>query len=103
MVSDENALTAKFSALFPYLNERQRRLLAGAEAVALGFGGVAAVARASGLSVPTVRKAVAELGSGADELGVGWSRRVGGGRKRAEVADAGLGHALERSSARVAR
>jgi hypothetical protein len=34
--------------LFPHLDERQRRLLMGAEACVLGHGGVAAVARAAG-------------------------------------------------------
>jgi len=92
---DEGALAVKFAALFPHLNERQRRLLVGAEAEALGFGGISAVARASGLSLPTVRKAVAELGSGAEELSPEWSRRPGGGRKRAEVADPELVVALE--------
>jgi hypothetical protein len=42
--------------LNPTLDERQRRLWAGAEAGAIGFGGVAAVARATGLAISTVRK-----------------------------------------------
>jgi hypothetical protein len=91
---DEVALAAKFERLFPHLNERQRRLLAGAEAQALGFGGVSAVARASGLSVPTVRKGVTELAE-TTELAPEQSRRAGGGRKRAEVADPELMAALE--------
>ncbi|MGH2705826.1 MAG: ISAzo13 family transposase, partial [Actinomycetota bacterium] len=42
----------------PHLDERQRRILAGAEARALGRGGVALVARATGMSRSTVQGAV---------------------------------------------
>ena len=38
-------LAAKFGAIFPHLDERQRRLLMGAEARALGHGGIRLVAR----------------------------------------------------------
>jgi hypothetical protein len=41
-------LAAKFQAIFPHLDERQRRLLMGAEARAMGHGGIRAVARAAG-------------------------------------------------------
>ena len=40
----------RFEVLLPHLNERQRRLLLGAEARLLGHGGVRAVARAAGVS-----------------------------------------------------
>ncbi|MDX3697566.1 hypothetical protein PV726_46755 [Streptomyces europaeiscabiei] len=33
-------LTAKFEAILPHLDERQRRLLIGAEAQSLGYGGI---------------------------------------------------------------
>ena len=36
-------LAAKFEAIFPHLNERQRRLLMGAEARVLGHGGIRVV------------------------------------------------------------
>ena len=42
-------LAAKFQVIFPHLDERQRRLLMGAEARALGHGGIRAVARAAGV------------------------------------------------------
>lgn len=63
MVASEEVLAAKFAEIWPRLNERQRRVVAGAEARSLGWGGVSLVARASGLSIPTVRKAVQELAS----------------------------------------
>ncbi|MFD5518674.1 hypothetical protein [Streptomyces sp. NPDC127066] len=36
----QDVLAAKFKAVLPYLNERQRRLLIGAEARFLGHGGI---------------------------------------------------------------
>lgn len=42
-------LAAKFEAIFPHLDERQRRLLMGAEARALGHGGIRVVALAAGV------------------------------------------------------
>ena len=47
------------------MGERARRLRAGAEAGAPGHGGVAAVARATGLAISTVRKGRDEVRAGA--------------------------------------
>ena len=44
----------RFNLMEPFLNEKQRRLLAAAEAETLGHGGVSMVARATGLSRNTV-------------------------------------------------
>jgi transposase len=88
----EGPLAAKFGAIFPHLDERQRRLLAGAEARALGHGGIRVVARAAGLREGTVSRGVAELEAGEDPLGR--VRRLGGGRKRAAERDPGLRPAL---------
>lgn len=85
-------LTAKFSVLLPHLEVRQRRLYLGSQARSLGYGGIAAVARAGGVSRQTVMSGVAEL-----EFGQTPShrvRRVGGGRKRLAELDAGLRPAL---------
>lgn len=78
-------LALKLQAVFPHLDERQRRLLAGAEARSLGHGGIRAVARAAGMREGTVSDGVAELDSGADPLGR--VRRVGGGRKATAEVD----------------
>ena len=85
-------LAAKFHVIFPHLDERQRRLLMGAEARALGHGGIRAVARAAGVREATVSLGVTELDSGAEPLGR--VRRPGGGRKRAADLDPGLRPAL---------
>ena len=94
MRTDGETLAAKFAVLMPHLDERQRRLLLGVEAQALGRGGISVVARAAGVSRPTVRKGVAELAAGAapsDRV-----RAVGAGRKPLAQADSGLVAALDR-------
>lgn len=60
MISEQD-LQAKYEATFPLLDERQRRIVAAADALALGRGGVSKVARASGLSRTTVHGGLKEL------------------------------------------
>ena len=91
-VVTKEMLAAKFETIFPHLDERQRRLLLGAEARALGHGGIRLVARAARVREATVSLGVDELDSGAEPLGR--ARRPGGGRKRAADADPGLVPAL---------
>src|SRR5215472_13930294 len=91
MVTGE-MLAAKFGALLPHLDERQRRLYLGSEARALGHGGIRLVAAAAGVREATVSAGVWELESGAGPLGR--ARRPGGGRKPAAEADPGLVPAL---------
>lgn len=85
-------LGLKFVVLFPHLDERQRRLLMGAEARILGHGGIRVVAQAAQVSETTVRKGVDELEAGAEPLRR--VRRPGGGRKRAAEVDPELRPAL---------
>jgi hypothetical protein len=85
-------LAAKFGSIFPHLDERQRRLLMGAEARVLGHGGIRVVARAAGVREATVSQGAAELDRGAEPLGR--VRREGGGRKRLADLDPGLRPAL---------
>lgn len=92
MVEDREILAAKFQAIFPHLDERQRRLLMGAEARSLGHGGIRAVARAAGVREATVSLGVDELDGGGPPLGR--VRRPGGGRKKAAEVDLGLRPAL---------
>ncbi|MHB9859302.1 ISAzo13 family transposase [Streptomyces sp. YIM S03343] len=86
------ALAAKFEAIFPHLDERQRRLLIGAEARSIGHGGIRLVARAAGVREATVSLGADELDSG--DAPLGRVRRVGGGRKRTVDLDPGLRPAL---------
>src|SRR6516162_7950348 len=92
MEETRQVLAAKFQVIFPHLDERQRRLLMGAEARALGHGGIRAVAQAAAVREATVSLGVDELDSGAEPLGR--ARRPGGGRKRAADLDPGLRPAL---------
>jgi transposase len=92
MAETREMLAAKFEVLFPHLDERQRRLLMGAEARVLGHGGIRAVARAAGVREATVSAGVDELDTGAAPLGR--ARRPGGGRKRLSDVDPGLRPAL---------
>lgn len=60
----EEQIRHKWERLRPSLDERTRRLWAGAEADALGRGGVAVVSRATGLAISTVRKGRNEVRAG---------------------------------------
>lgn len=64
-MDSERQVRQKWKLLKAMLDERSRRLWAGAEAEALGRGGVAAVARATGLAISTVRKGRDEARAGA--------------------------------------
>src|SRR5512144_1849323 len=94
-VVDETAIGEKFRALAGELNERQRRLWAASEARAAGRGGIAATARATGISVPTIRKGIAELEAGA-RLEAGRVRKRGGGRRPVTEVDPTLLEDLQR-------
>jgi Rhodopirellula transposase DDE domain len=92
----EAVLAAKFAVMRRLLDERQWRVYLGTEARALGHGGIAAVARASGASQTTVAAGAAQAGDG-DELTAlapGQVRRPGAGRKTAEDTQPGLLQAL---------
>jgi hypothetical protein len=84
----------KYALLRPGLDERARRLWAAAEALALGYGGVSAVARATGLARNTIATGTREL---AEPGGPGTARvrRPGGGGKPLTATDPGLAAALD--------
>ncbi len=92
----ENAVRVKFDALRPLMNERVRRCWAATEAQAIGYGGVSAVARATGFSRHTIIDGLHEI---AEEEGVGGQparvRRPGGGRKSITSMDRSITADLE--------
>jgi transposase len=90
----EQLIGKKFRSLSKSLDERQRRLWAGSEAKAAGHGGIAAVARATGLAHTTVRRGVEELAS-RKKIMSGRVRKPGGGRKSLTSLDADLVKAME--------
>ena len=76
----EAQLRHKFRRLAPFLDEKLRRLAAANEALTLGYGGIAIVARATGLSEPTIRAGMVELAE-PDTVPSDRIRRPGAGRK----------------------
>ena len=100
-------LRDKYERLGPLLDERQRRLWAGAEALALGRGGISRVAEATGLSRMTVRAGVREWRrreSQPEAAGApGRVRRPGGGRPPLTQTDPTLLRDLERLVAPATR
>jgi Rhodopirellula transposase DDE domain len=95
MMPEAGGLAHKFDVLARVLDERTRRLVAAAEAEALGFGGVTAVAQASGLSRGTVIRGMAELKTAPKPARGQRIRRRGAGRKRTVDQDATLKRDLE--------
>src|SRR5215468_10955785 len=89
----------KYELLHVELDERRRRLWAASEAQALGHGGLAAVAKATGLAESTIRLGQRELGSqpaGASLLQAQRQIRApGGGGHPRTVHDPSLVQALE--------
>jgi len=51
---DTIAIRDRFGALSPYLDERGQRSFAAGKARAAGYGGIAAVSRATGIAASTI-------------------------------------------------
>ena len=77
-VIDVEPIRERFSAVAPFLDERGRRLVAAAEAFAAGYGGIAAVATATGMAPSTIGRGLKELAQDEPSERV---RRPGAGRK----------------------
>ena len=75
---DIEPIKERFSAVAPFLDERGRRLVAAAEAFAAGYGGIAAVATATGVAPSTIGRGLKELAQDEPSDRV---RRPGAGRK----------------------
>ena len=77
--TDIEPIRERFSAVAPFLDERGRRLVAAAEAFAAGYGGIAAVAVATGVAPSTIGRGLKELAQDEPSERI---RRPGAGRKR---------------------
>jgi hypothetical protein len=84
----------RFEALAPFLDEKQRRLLAGVEAKTYGPGGVEKVAALVGMAENTVRRGLREL-QNPESIESERVRRPGGGRKPTSQIDPTLLSDLE--------
>src|SRR6516162_2409216 len=78
VVIDIEPIRERFSAVAPFLDERGRRLVAAAEAFAAGYGGIAAVAIATGVASSTIGRGLKELAQDEPSERI---RRPGAGRK----------------------
>jgi len=89
----------KFKSLGPVMDERVRRQWAAAEAAAVGWGGIAAVVAATGMSHNTIARGRQELHERARKprLRVAGKRirRIGGGRKSIIDSDPSILESLE--------
>jgi transposase len=85
----------KYTAVVADLDERARRRWGAAEARSLGWGGIEAVAAATGLSDRTIRNGIKELDD-PNALPASQQRRSGAGRKSRELEQPGLVDALDR-------
>ena len=93
---DEEGIRGRYQALAHLVDERVRRLALAAEAVAIGRGGQAAVARVLGVSPRTIRHGIRELRHPDQGAEKGRIRRAGGGRKRTVEHDPKLREDLEK-------
>jgi transposase len=91
-------IRVKYLGLAPVMDERMRRQWAAIEAGSLGWGGVSAVAQATGLARNTIKTGMREVEHRAahpNEVVEDRIRRQGGGRKRLTETDSQLLAALE--------
>jgi Rhodopirellula transposase DDE domain len=94
----EARIRLKYGLVAVELDERRRRQWAAAEARDVGYGGISLVARATGLSRPTIMVGLKELDLSPKHRAVVATRvrSVGGGRRKLTASDPGLLEALER-------
>lgn len=99
-MANHKDIERRFRSLSAFLDERMRRLVAAAESEAIGYGGVSAVARATGVSRRAIAEGVKELKrrqvtrqSRSSQVRI---RRKGAGRKRVIEKDLTLLEDLDR-------
>jgi len=95
-VVDEAAIRQRYQVLADVADERVRRLMVAAEALAIGRGGQLAVARATGVSRTMIQRGIREVLQPELQAPKGRVRRPGGGRKAMAVIDPTLRDDLER-------
>jgi Rhodopirellula transposase DDE domain len=97
-MTNEFSIAQRWAVMCEALDERQRRLLVGVEAMVLGRGGVSVVAQATGVSRTTITAGIEEIAAlmAGDQNAAKatgrptGTRQAGAGRKRAENQDATL-------------
>src|SRR2546421_966377 len=94
-MSKEEEIKQRYERIAGDLTERTRRLFVANEALSLGWGGISAVSRATGLSRQVISAGIQEL-QGGNQVEAGRVRRKGGGRKSNVSKDPKLSEDLER-------
>src|ERR1700732_4356872 len=94
LMVDRDAIKRRFKSLLPTVDERMRRLIAAAESLAIDYGGISIVSRATGVSRRAIARGIVELGNPPVPSG-GAIRKPGGGRKSTVEQDATLVRDLE--------
>ena len=94
----ELVIAEKFEMVAPMLDEAQRRIWAASEALAIGYGGIAIVHRATGIARSTIKRGINQIEGGQYDwlASTGRSRGVGGGRKSLVETQPGIAGALDR-------
>ena len=95
-MKEQEAIKERYARVAGALDERSRRAVAASEALALGWGGITAVSRATGLSRTAIRLGIAELTGAVPRAAPGRVRRPGGGRKKTVAIDPTVRDDLER-------
>jgi len=93
-VKREEEIKRRYKRIAGELNERTRRLFAANEAMAIGWGGISVVSRATGLARQVISAGIKELQQG-ERASEGRIRRIGGGRKSTVSKDPRLREDLE--------
>jgi len=100
VVANQKEIKHRFRSLSAFLDERMRRLVAAAESESIGYGGISAVSRATGVSRRAITEGMKELKKGkvsrqtlSSPLRI---RRKGAGRKRTVEKDVTLLEDLDR-------
>lgn len=89
-------IKTRFNVLKPFLNEKMKRLFAGAEAKVIGYGGISEVSRAIGMSREAISLGLDELEEEIERFEKTCRiRKAGGGRKRTTDIDTTLKTDLE--------
>ena len=63
LMVDRDAIRRRFESLLPTVDERMRRLIAAAESLAIDYGGISIVSRATGVSRRAIARGIVEPGN----------------------------------------
>ena len=94
-MEQQEVIKARFARVAKMLDERARRAVAASEALAIGWGGITAVSRATGLSRTVIQNGIKELTGTVPSAAPGRIRRPGGGRKKIVETDQSVRTDLE--------